>query len=219
MRIVDLVKIYKERNFSYREIKGIVLFVNKYEGVFGERYHKRIINRLAELNRIRYQFDDTKHIARSLKNEIVFFKNIKNDDDFFIYLQHELFHFIQKEGSLFEHVPEVYRDRWPENCNILLWEEAFVQYFTSVINDKRPEFTFIENGEIKRYWLNECYKSSVGYIEKLEYKFGIQTLMDMYMDDNVYLKIIDLCEKWNKRYLFKIMTKVCEKSAKDGVVS
>ena len=54
--------------------------------------------------------------------------------------QHELFHFIQKEGSSFEKLPTQYENVLNENIKIFLLEEAFVQYFTARINNKTPEY-------------------------------------------------------------------------------
>ena len=190
--------MYKDRKWDKRVTDTIIEFVNGIQKIYGDKYLDRILNRLTELEEIREEFNDSKYQASSKKEYIVFFKEINDDENFKYVLEHELFHFIQKEGSKFEEVPEKYQEQVSENIKFFLFEEAFVQYFTAKINDKNPEYTFVDkSGKIKKYWLNECYKDIVDIVEELENKIGKKELFDMYMDDDCYENEI---EKFDTKY-------------------
>ncbi len=190
--------MYLDRKWDQRITDVIVDFVYGIQKIYGNKYLDRILNRLSELEEIREEFDNSKYQASSKKSYIVFFKKIKDDEKFKYVLEHELFHFIQKEGSKFEEVPKKYKELVDENIKFFLFEEAFVQYFTAKINGKNPEYTFVdETGKVKKYWLNECYKDIVGVVEELENKIGEKELFDMYMDDECYENEI---EKYDAKY-------------------
>lgn len=204
--------MYKDRNFENREIDVIIEFVTNFKKTYGDKYIRRVINRLKQLKEIRKQYNDSKYHASSKNDYIVFFKNIKDDTQFKYILEHELFHFIQEEGSIFEKVPYMYRNVFEDDIKILLFEEAFVQYFTACINNKSPEYKFIDDeGQEKKYWLNECYKEIVGYVEKIEEIIGKQQLLDIYMDDNCYMEIIkEYDEKYGQNSFAHFIEKICK---------
>ena len=191
-------KIYIKRNFEEREKNIIIEFVINFQKTFGDKYIVRILKRLEDLEDIKKQFNDSKYQASSKKNYIIFYKNIINDTEFKYILEHELFHFIQKEGSKFEEIPSIYKNIIDKNIKIFLLEEAFVQYFTACINKKVPEYTLEDNkGNKRKYWLNECYKQIVGKVEELEEKIGRKALIDMYMEDGLYEEEI---KKFDNKY-------------------
>ena len=179
--------------------------------MYGDKYIDRILNRLTELEEIREELNDSKYQASSKEKYIVFFKKIKDDEKFKYILEHELFHFIQKEGSKFEEVPEKYKELVGENIKFFLLEEAFVQYFTAVINNKNPEYTFADDkGTTKKYWLNECYKDIVGIVETLEEKIGEKELFDMYMNDECYENEIEKFDtKYGENEFLKYIKEIC----------
>lgn len=205
-------KMYIDRKWEDKITNIIIEFVINFQKTYGDKYINRILNRLEELREIRKQYNDSKYQASSKKDFIVFFKEIKDDMQFKYVLEHELFHFIQEEDSSFEKIPEIYQDVLDKDIKILLFEEAFVQYFTSCINNKTPEYSYIDKeGKIKKYWLNECYKEIVGYAEELEEKIGKLQLLDMYMDDNYYKQtIINFDNKYGKNTFSKYIEKICK---------
>lgn len=203
--------MYKDRTWDKRVTNVIIEFVTNFQKVYGDKYIDRILDRLSELEEIKESYDDSKYQASSKKTYIVFFKEIEDDTKFKYVLEHELFHFIQKEGSNFEKIPRKYENILEPNMKIFLLEEAFIQYFTAKINDKTPEYIKIdENGNKKKYWLNECYNDIVGVVEELEEKIGKEKLLDMYMDDECYENEI---EKFDKQYggseFLKYIEKIC----------
>ena len=204
--------MYKERGWNERVTNIIIEFVSNIYKVYGDKYIARILDRLNELEEIKFSYDDSKYLASSKKNYIVFFKDIKDGNNFKYVLEHELFHFIQKEGSAFEKIPKKYEKVLKFNIKIFLLEEAFVQYFTSRINDKKPEyFRQDENGNKKKYWINECYSDIVGVVEELEVKIGKVNLLDMYMDDKRYEEEIEKFDrKYGKNAFGKYIEKICE---------
>ncbi len=204
--------MYKERTWDKKVTDVIIEFVNRIQKIYGDKYLDRILNRLAELEEIKEEFDDSKYQASSKKSYIVFFKEIKDDEKFKYVLEHELFHFIQKEGSKFEEVPEKYKKLVDKNIKFFLLEEAFVQYFTAVINNKNPEYIFVDdNGITKKCWLNECYKDIVGIVEELENKIGKSALFDMYMDDECYEKEIEKFDiKYGENKFLKYIKEICK---------
>lgn len=205
----EIYKIYKDRNWDKLITDIIIKFINDYKKVFGEKYIKRIINRLGELEEIKKEYNDSKYLASSKKNYIVLFKNIENKKELQYVLEHELFHFIQKENSIFEKKPYKYKHVLDDSIRIELLEEVFVQYFTSKINNKTPEYNMINKGnKITKYWLNDCYKEIVWLGEKLENMIGIDTMMDMYMNDDIYTKEID---KYDKKYGINAFAKFIKK--------
>ena len=204
--------MYKDRGWEKRVTEIIIEFVTNFKKVYGDKYIDRILNRLGELEEIKFLYNDSKYLASSKKNYIAFFKDIKDENNFKYVLEHELFHFIQKEGSVFEKIPKKYKNTLEANIKIFLLEEAFVQYFTARINNKTPEyFKQDENGYKKKYWLNDCYSDIVGVVEELEYKIGKENLLDMYMDDERYEYEV---EKFDRRYgenaFGKYIEKICE---------
>lgn len=204
--------MYKNRGWNERVTNIIIEFVTNIQKVYGDKYINRILDRLSELEEIKEYYDDSKYLASSKKNYIVFFKDIKDENNFKYVLEHELFHFIQKEGSAFEKIPKKYENILEINKKIFLLEEAFVQYFTAKINNKMPEYiTKDENGDKKKYWLNECYSDIVGVVEELEAKIGKVNLFDIYMDDERYENEI---EKFDKRYGENAFGKYIEKICK-----
>ena len=204
--------MYKNRGWNERVTNIIIEFVTNIQKVYGDKYINRILDRLSELEEIKEYYDDSKYLASSKKNYIVFFKDIKDENNFKYVLEHELFHFIQKEGSAFEKIPKKYENILEINKKIFLLEEAFVQYFTAKINNKMPEYiTKDENGDKKKYWLNECYSDIVGVVEELEAKIGKVNLLDIYMDDERYE---DEIEKFDKRYGENAFGKYIEKICK-----
>lgn len=204
--------MYKDRTWDKKVTDVIIEFVNGIQKIYGDKYLDRILNRLTELEEIREEFNNSKYQASSKKEYIVFFKEIKDDENFKYVLEHELFHFIQKEGSKFEDVPEKYQEQVSKNIKLFLFEEAFVQYFTAVINNKNPEYTFVDKSEkIKKYWLNECYKDIVGIVEELENKIGKKELFDMYMDDECYeneIKKFDIA--YGENEFLKYIEEICK---------
>lgn len=204
--------MYKDRKWDKRVTDLIIEFVYRIQKIYGDKYIDRILNRLTELEEIREEFNDSKYQASSKKNYIVFFKEIKDDEKFKYVLEHELFHFIQKEGSKFEEVPEKYKESLDENIKFFLFEEAFVQFFTAVINNKNPEYTFVnDKGITKKYWLNECYKDIVGIVEELENKMGRKKLFDMYMDDECYENEIEKFDtKYGENKFLKYIREICK---------
>lgn len=204
--------MYKDKKWDKRVTDVIVEFVYGIQKIYGDKYIDRILNRLTELEEIREEFDDSKYQASSRKSYIVFFKEIKDDEKFKYILEHELFHFIQKEGSKFEEVPEKYKELVDKNIKFFLFEEAFVQYFTAKINGKNPEYTFVdENGNVKKYWLNECYKDIVGIVEVIEEKVGVKKLFDMYMNDECYENEIEKFDtKYGENEFLKYIKEVCK---------
>ncbi|MBR3887788.1 MAG: hypothetical protein IKJ32_01685 [Clostridia bacterium] len=204
--------MYKDRTWDKKVTDVIIEFVNGIQKIYGDKYLDRILNRLTELEEIREEFNNSKYQASSKKEYIVFFKEIKDDENFKYVLEHELFHFIQKEGSKFEDVPEKYQEQVSKNIKLFLFEEAFVQYFTAVINNKNPEYTFVDKSEkIKKYWLNECYKDIVGIVEELENKIGKKELFDMYMDDECYeneIKKFDIT--YGENEFLKYIEEICK---------
>lgn len=204
--------MYKDRKWDKRVTDLIIEFVYRIQKIYGDKYIDRILNRLTELEEIREEFNDSKYQASSKKSYIVFFKEIKDDEKFKYVLEHELFHFIQKEGSKFEEVPEKYKESLDENIKFFLFEEAFVQFFTAVINNKNPEYTFVnDKGITKKYWLNECYKDIVGIVEELENKMGRKKLFDMYMDDECYENEIEKFDtKYGENKFLKYIREICK---------
>ncbi len=204
--------MYKDRKWNKRVTDVIVEFVYGIQKIYGDKYIDRILNRLTELEEIREEFNDSKYQASSKKSYIVFFKEIKDDEKFKYVLEHELFHFIQKEESKFEEIPEKYKELADENIKFFLFEEAFVQYFAAKINGKNPEYTFVdENGNIKKYWLNECYKDIVGLVEVIEEKVGEKKLFDMYMDDERYEREIkNFDAKYGENEFLKYIKEICK---------
>ncbi len=184
-------------------------FVLGIKNIYGDKYINRIIKRLNELEEIKYEYNDSKYIASSKKNYIVFFKNIKDEKNFKYVLEHELFHFIQKENSEFENIPEKYKDILSKDIKIELLEEVFVQYFTAKINNKKPEYeTKIKDGKLVKYWLNECYKDIVWIGEELEQRIGEIRMFEMYMDDDIYKREIN---NFDKKYGENEFAKYIEK--------
>ena len=204
-------KMYLNRNFEKREKDIIGEFVINFQKTFGDKYIFRILERLEELEEIKKEFNDSKYKASSKKNHIVFFKDIKDDTEFKYILEHELFHFIQKEGSKFEQIPSIYKNVLESNIKIFLLEEAFVQYFTACINKKEPEYILKDsNGNERKYWLNECYKEIVGIVEELEEKIGREKLLDMYMDDKLYEEeILKFDNKYGKNAFSRYIEFIC----------
>lgn len=204
--------MYKDRKWNERVTDVIIEFVYGIQKIYGDKYVDRILNRLTELEEIREEFNDSKYQASSKKSYIVFFKEIKDDEKFKYVLEHELFHFIQKEGSKFEEVPKKYKELLDENIKFFLFEEAFVQYFTAVINNKNPEYIFVDdNGITKKYWLNECYKDIVGMVEMLEKKISRKTLFDMYMNDECYENEIEKFDtKYGEKEFLKYIKEICK---------
>ena len=204
-------KMYIDRNWEDRVIDAIIEFVVNFQRTYGDKYINRIINRLQELKDIRKEYNKSKYQASSKADFIVFFKEIKDDTQFKYVLEHELFHFIQEEGSLFEEVPLQYKDIIDKDVKILLLEEAYVQYFTACINNKIPQYTYVdEEGNTKKYWLNECYKNIVGYVEEIEEKIGKIKLLDMYMNDECYKKtIVEFDNIYEKNAFSKYIEKIC----------
>lgn len=190
MCIEKIIKnMYKDRKWDERVTNIIIEFVINFKNTYGEKYINRIIERLKDLKEIKEEYNDSKYIASSKRDYIIFYKKIDDDDKFKYILEHELFHFIQNEGSAFEKIPQEYKNILEENIKIELLEEVFVQYFTAKINNKKPEYETINKSGIKvKYWLNECYKDIVWLGEKLENKIGKNAMLEMYMDDEVYEK-------------------------------
>ena len=204
-------KMYINRVWEDNITDIIVEFVINFQKTYGEKYIDRVINKLKELKEIKKEYNDSKYQASSKKDFIVFFKEIKDDKQIKYIMEHELFHFIQKEGSCFEEIPKIYKSILNENSKIFLLEEAFVQYFTACINNKVPEYIEIdEKGKIRKYWLNECYKDIVGYVENLEKKIGKKELLDMYMDDEFYEnEIIRFDNIYGKNAFCSYIEKIC----------
>ena len=204
--------MYKDRKWDERVTDVIVEFVTNFQKVYGDKYIDRILHRLSELEEIREAYDDSKYQASSKNTYIVFFKEIKDDIKFKYVLEHELFHFIQKEGSCFENVPKKYENILDKNIKIFLLEEAFVQYFTARINDKTPEYVMDdENGNKKKYWLNECYSDIVGIVEELEDIIGKANLLDMYMDDECYkFELENFDKRHGKNAFCQYLQKICK---------
>ena len=200
-------EMYKSRRWEGQVTDVIIEFVINFQKTYGDKYIDRVLNRLEELKEIKKEYNNSKYYASSKREYIVFFKEIKDTLKFKYILEHELFHFIQNEDSIFEKIPSIYQGIVNSNINILLLEEAFVQYFTACINQKEPEYKTKNN---KKYWLNECYKDIVGYIEELEDKIGRQNLLDMYMDDKAYKKgIIEFDNKYGENEFLKYIEKIC----------
>ena len=200
-------EMYKSRRWEGQVTDVIIEFVINFQKTYGDKYIDRVLNRLEELKEIKKEYNNSKYYASSKREYIVFFKEIKDTLKFKYILEHELFHFIQNEDSIFEKMPSIYQGIVNSNINILLLEEAFVQYFTACINQKEPEYKTKNN---KKYWLNECYKDIVGYIEELEDKIGRQNLLDMYMDDKAYKKgIIEFDNKYGENEFLKCIEKIC----------
>lgn len=204
-------KMYANRKWDLRVTNIIIEFVIQINKTYGDKYINRILNRLQELEEIKKEYNNTRYKASSKKNYIVFFKEIKDDIEFKYILEHELFHFIQKENSEFEKIPRKYAKIIDSNVHIELLEEAFVQYFTARINNKKPEYIEQDkNGKTYKYWLNEAYKEIVGKVEKIEEKVGIQELLDMYMDDKCYEeKIIEFDKKYGENEFAKYISDIC----------
>lgn len=194
----EIRKKYMNRTWNNEITEVIIEFVINFQKTFSKKYIKRILKRLDELKEIKYEYNDTKYQASSKRDYIVFFKKIDDKTQFKYILQHELFHFIQKENSDFEKIPKAYEKILNKEIQIELLEEVFVQYFTAKINNKKPEYQIKNNnGEITKYWLNECYKNIVWLGEELENKIGIHAMLNMYMDDRIYIKQI---KKYDKKY-------------------
>jgi len=193
--------------------KGIQEFMQKFEKTYGTKYKDRILRRLTELKEVRKEYNDSRYTASSKQEYIVFFKDIPNAKQFQYVLEHELFHFIQEKGSKFEKIPEKYEGFLEKNMPIALWEEAFVQYFTACINQKKPEYVEKDkNGSTRKYWLNEYYKEIVGIVEELEEKIGRKKLFDMYMDDNCYEKEMDeFDKKFGENAFGEYIQRICQK--------
>ena len=98
----DIRNIYKDRMWGERVTNIIIEFVVNFQNTYGEKYINRIIERLKDLKEIREEYNDSKYIASSKRDYIIFYKKIDDDIEFKYILEHELFHFIQKEGSAFE---------------------------------------------------------------------------------------------------------------------
>lgn len=204
--------MYINRIWEDRVTNVIIEFVINFKKTYGQKYINRIIQRLKELEEVRNEYNNSKYKASSKKNYIVFFKEIKDDIEFKYILEHELFHFIQKEGSKFEQIPLQYKNILNSDIKIQLLEEAFVQYFTACINNKTPEYTLIDsNGNIKKYWLNDCYKQIVGIVEELEEKIGKFKLLDMYMNDTEYEnEIVKFDERFGKNAFCEYIKRICQ---------
>lgn len=204
-------KMYKNRKWENRVTNNIIEFVINFKQTYGEKYLDRILARLNELEEIKNEYNNTRYIASSKKNYIIFFKRINDYMEFKYILEHELFHFIQKENSKFEKIPKMYTDILNSNIDIFLLEEAFVQYFTARINNKIPEYVMIDNnGKEKKYWLNSSYKYIVGMVEELEDKIGKVNLLDMYMDDNCYeSEIIKFDNKFGINAFSEYIKNIC----------
>ena len=204
-------KMYQNRKWEKRVTDCIVELCINFNKTYGEKYINRILNRFKELKEIKEEYNKSKYQASSKREYIVFFKEIKDNIQFKYILEHELFHFIQKEGSGFEKIPQKYISVLDKNINIMLLEEAFVQYFTACINNKTPEYVFQEkNGMNKKYWLNECYKDIVGYVEELEKMIGKNELLDMYMDDSCYEEELERFDnKYGKMAFSQYIKNIC----------
>lgn len=205
-------EMYRDRKWNKRVTDVVIEFVSNFQKVYGDKYIDRILDRLSELEEIKESYDDSRYQASSKKTYIVFFKEIKDDSKFKYVLEHELFHFIQKEGSNFEEIPKKYENILDVNTKIFLLEEAFVQYFTARINNKMPEYIEKDkNGNDKKYWLNECYRDIVGVVEELENKIGKLNLLDMYMDDESYENEIENFDtRYGKNEFLKYIEKICK---------
>ena len=208
-------QMYINREWEDKITDIVIEFVINFQKTYGEKYIERIINRLKELKEIKKEYNDSKYQASSKKNYIIFFKEIKDEKQFKYIMEHELFHFIQEEGSDFEEIPTIYKNILYDNIQILLLEEAFVQYFTACINNKQPEYIEIdEKGDIRKYWLNECYKNIVGYVEELENIIGKIKILDMYMDDKCYEnEIIRFDNIYGKNAFCSYIEKICKNDA------
>ena len=206
-------QMYINREWEDRVTDIIIEFVINFQKTYGEKYIDRIINRLKDLKEIRKKYNNSKYRASSKTSYIIFFKEIKDDTQFKYILEHELFHFIQEEGSCFEKIPTIYKNLLDDNIQILLLEEAFVQYFTACINNKQPEYIEIdEKGDIRKYWLNECYKNIVGYVEELENIIGKRKILDMYMDDKCYEnEIMRFDNIYGKNAFSNYIKRICKK--------
>ena len=201
------------KNWENRIEAGKQEFIRKFQKTYGEKYRNRIFKRLAELKEVKREYNLSPYLASSKQDYIVFFKEIPDSKQFQYVLEHEIFHFIQKQNSKFEQVPKKYETYLGEEIQIALLEEAFVQYFTASINGKKPEYTEKDaNGQIRKYWLNKCYKNIVGIVEELEEKIGNEKLLDMYMDDICYEKeIAKFDEQYGENAFAKYMQKICKK--------
>ena len=150
-------------------------------------YDRDIAGRLSQLDEIRFEPDDTPYNASSKDTYIVFFKPLSGETRRRI-LHHELFHFIQKPGSVFEDFPPGFAFD-ESGYEPLLFEEAFVQYMASAINGFPDEKIFVgEDGTARKYWLNEAYRGIVGFIEDLQDAVGYDMMLRMYLDDGQYVE-------------------------------
>lgn len=201
------------KNWENRIEKGKQEFIRKFQKTYGEKYQKRILQRLKELKEVKREYNLSPYLASSKQEYIVFFKEIPDTEQFQYVLEHEIFHFIQKQDSKFEQIPKKYEGYFKQEIQIALLEEAFVQYFTARINEKKPEYIEKDtNGNSRKYWLNECYKNIVGMVEELEEKIGKERLLDMYMDDACYEKeIIRFDEQYGENAFAKYIQRICEK--------
>ncbi|MGN1299239.1 MAG: hypothetical protein ACI4UE_04585 [Candidatus Scatovivens sp.] len=190
MNIEEKIKsMYKNRKWNEQITDIIIEFLINFEKTFGSKYINRIIKRLEELEEIKEEYNDSKYIASSKRNYIIFFKKVEDNNELKYVLEHELFHFIQKEDSNFEKIPKEYEDILSNQIKIELLEEVFVQYFTAKINNKTPEYKMKnKDGKVRKYWLNECYKNIVWLGEELENRIGINAMINMYMEDSLYEK-------------------------------
>ena len=112
--------MYQNRQWEKRVTDCIVEFCKSFNKTYGEKYINRILNRLKELKEIKKEYNKSKYQASSKREYIVLFKEIKDNTQFKYILEHELFHFIQKEGSCFEKIPKKYIDALNKDINIML---------------------------------------------------------------------------------------------------
>lgn len=209
--IIEVLKnIGNNNKLEPRVIDIIINFVIRIKEIYGDKYISRIIKRLEELKEIKYNYNNSKYTASSKRDYIIFFKKIDNKDEYRYILEHELFHFIQKEDSAFEKLPQCYKNiRIPE-INILLLEESFVQYFMAVIENKSKEYIEKKEDRVYKYWMNSYYKEIVGYVEHLEKRIGRRNLFDMYMDDSKYEKEIKKYDnKYGNKAFLKEIIRIC----------
>ena len=75
-------KMYEYRKLDERVTDVIVEFVTNFQKNYGDKYIERILDRLSELEEIKFSYDNSKYLASSKKNYIVFFKEIKDDIKF-----------------------------------------------------------------------------------------------------------------------------------------
>ena len=181
---------YKAR-FTCCDYETVCDFIERIAATFPKaaaKHDSKVSARLSCLEEIRFEPNDSKYHASSKDTFIVFFKDIRGEDRRRL-LHHELFHFIQQEGSIFECCPPELK-LLVEDGSIkpLLFEEAFVQYMASLVNGFPDEKRYAgPDGEEHVYWLNGCYRRIAGYVKKLHEVLGTEKLLDMFMDDESYI--------------------------------